>query len=269
MTERRLGTQQAGHHEAGHRSGLRRQGVAGRACASRTCSIRRSSARSSTWCSRRRTPSWPRVQPAPAVGRRHRRPLPRRAAPGRVDPDDRRHASAWSHEALEPVSTCCSRGPRPPSSTSTTAPTRSSPRPTRSPAAPAPVPASARATSTGSSASPRPTSRGSARGPFPTELIDELGDLLVDRGHEYGTNTGRRRRPGWFDAVMMRHAVRLNSLSEVALTKLDVLDTFDDGQGLRRLRARRRAASPPPRTTSPCSTRSPRSTSSCPAGRPT
>jgi adenylosuccinate synthase len=64
-------------------------------------------------------------------------------------------------------------------------------------------------------------------GPFPTELTDEVGDLLVDRGGEYGTNTGRRRRPGWFDAVMMRQAVRLNSLSEIALTKLDVLDTLD------------------------------------------
>ncbi|HUR18591.1 MAG TPA: adenylosuccinate synthase [Acidimicrobiales bacterium] len=63
-------------------------------------------------------------------------------------------------------------------------------------------------------------------GPFPTELDGEVGDAMVDRGHEYGTNTGRRRRPGWFDAVMMRHAVRLNSLSEIALTKLDVLDTF-------------------------------------------
>ena len=64
-------------------------------------------------------------------------------------------------------------------------------------------------------------------GPFPTELVDDVGDTIVDRGHEYGVNTGRRRRPGWFDAVMLRHAVRLNSLSEVALTKLDVLDVFD------------------------------------------
>jgi adenylosuccinate synthase len=64
-------------------------------------------------------------------------------------------------------------------------------------------------------------------GPFPTELHDEVGDAIVERGHEYGTNTGRKRRPGWFDAVMLRQAVRLNSLSEVALTKLDVLDTFD------------------------------------------
>ncbi|MHB8429930.1 MAG: adenylosuccinate synthase, partial [Acidimicrobiales bacterium] len=64
-------------------------------------------------------------------------------------------------------------------------------------------------------------------GPFPTELTDEIGELIVDRGHEFGTNSGRRRRPGWFDAVMLRQAVRLNSLSEVALTKLDVLDTFE------------------------------------------
>jgi adenylosuccinate synthase len=64
-------------------------------------------------------------------------------------------------------------------------------------------------------------------GPFPTELVDGDGERLVERGHEYGTNTGRRRRAGWFDAVMLRHAARLNSLSEVALTKLDVLDAFD------------------------------------------
>jgi adenylosuccinate synthase len=64
-------------------------------------------------------------------------------------------------------------------------------------------------------------------GPFPTELVDAVGDYLVDTGHEYGTNTGRRRRTGWFDAVMLRHAVRLNSLSELAITKLDVLDGLD------------------------------------------
>lgn len=64
-------------------------------------------------------------------------------------------------------------------------------------------------------------------GPFPTELTDEIGDALIDIGHEYGTNTGRRRRTGWLDAVMLRHSVRLNSLSELAVTKLDVFDTFD------------------------------------------
>ncbi|HRE00380.1 MAG TPA: adenylosuccinate synthetase, partial [Ilumatobacteraceae bacterium] len=63
-------------------------------------------------------------------------------------------------------------------------------------------------------------------GPFPTELTDEIGDKIVDIGREFGTVTGRRRRPGWIDCVMLRQAVRLNSLSELALTKLDVLDTF-------------------------------------------
>jgi len=64
-------------------------------------------------------------------------------------------------------------------------------------------------------------------GPFPTECLDEVGGVMVERGREFGTNTGRRRRCGWFDTVTMRQAVRLNSLSEVALTKLDVLDTFE------------------------------------------
>ena len=65
-------------------------------------------------------------------------------------------------------------------------------------------------------------------GPFPTELDGDLAELLVERGHEFGTNTGRRRRVGWFDAVMARQAARLNSLTDIALTKLDVLDTLDE-----------------------------------------
>jgi adenylosuccinate synthase len=67
-------------------------------------------------------------------------------------------------------------------------------------------------------------------GPFPTELHegDPVGDELVSRGHEFGTNTGRRRRPGWLDAVMLKHAVRLNSCSELAITKLDVLTPFEE-----------------------------------------
>jgi adenylosuccinate synthase len=65
-------------------------------------------------------------------------------------------------------------------------------------------------------------------GPFPTELLDDDGDTLVDVGREFGTVTGRRRRAGWLDCVMLRHAVRLNSLTELALTKLDILDGFDE-----------------------------------------
>ncbi len=64
-------------------------------------------------------------------------------------------------------------------------------------------------------------------GPFPCELTDDIGDHLVDVGREYGTNTKRRRRCGWLDTVMLRHAVRVNSLSDLAITKLDVLDALD------------------------------------------
>lgn len=65
-------------------------------------------------------------------------------------------------------------------------------------------------------------------GPFPTETVGDIGDRLVEIGREFGTVTGRRRRTGWLDCVMLRQAVRLNSLTEFALTKLDVLDTFDE-----------------------------------------
>lgn len=65
-------------------------------------------------------------------------------------------------------------------------------------------------------------------GPFPTELLDADGDTLIDVGKEFGTVTGRRRRAGWLDCVMLRQAVRLNSLTELALTKLDILDGFDE-----------------------------------------
>ncbi|MDX2239543.1 MAG: adenylosuccinate synthase [Leptolyngbyaceae cyanobacterium bins.302] len=65
-------------------------------------------------------------------------------------------------------------------------------------------------------------------GPFPTELDGEMGELLCDRGAEFGTTTGRRRRCGWFDAVIGRYAVRINGLDCLAVTKLDVLDEMDE-----------------------------------------
>ncbi|VUD40614.1 Adenylosuccinate synthetase [Thalassocella blandensis] len=61
-------------------------------------------------------------------------------------------------------------------------------------------------------------------GPFPTELDCEVGKHLGEKGHEFGATTGRQRRTGWFDAVAVRHAVRINSMSGICLTKLDVLD---------------------------------------------
>ncbi len=64
-------------------------------------------------------------------------------------------------------------------------------------------------------------------GPFPTELTDSVGQLLGERGHEFGTVTGRRRRCGWFDAIMVRQAIKTGGITGIALTKLDVLDTLD------------------------------------------
>ncbi len=65
------------------------------------------------------------------------------------------------------------------------------------------------------------------RGPFPTELTGEIGDALREAGHEYGTTTGRPRRCGWLDAVTLRYAARLNGLTSLAVTKLDVLTGLD------------------------------------------
>ncbi|THK35950.1 adenylosuccinate synthase [Ensifer sp. MPMI2T] len=65
-------------------------------------------------------------------------------------------------------------------------------------------------------------------GPFPTELNDEIGQFLGERGHEFGTVTGRKRRCGWFDAALVRQSVAANGITGIALTKLDVLDGLDE-----------------------------------------
>jgi adenylosuccinate synthase len=67
-------------------------------------------------------------------------------------------------------------------------------------------------------------------GPFPTELFDATGEHLASRGHEFGATTGRPRRCGWFDAVALRNAVNINSVSGLCLTKLDVLDGLESIQ---------------------------------------
>jgi len=64
-------------------------------------------------------------------------------------------------------------------------------------------------------------------GPFPTELDDEIGNHLGVKGHEFGATTGRERRCGWFDAVAMKRAIQLNSITGFCLTKLDVLDGLE------------------------------------------
>lgn len=65
-------------------------------------------------------------------------------------------------------------------------------------------------------------------GPFPTELTDEIGEYLREKGHEYGVTTGRPRRCGWFDLPIIKHACRVNGITEIALTKLDVLTGIDE-----------------------------------------
>ncbi|MCE5269786.1 adenylosuccinate synthase [bacterium] len=65
-------------------------------------------------------------------------------------------------------------------------------------------------------------------GPMPTELLDSQGECLRELGHEYGATTGRPRRCGWFDAVVTRYSQRINGLTELAVTKLDVLDTLEE-----------------------------------------
>ncbi|MFY9179363.1 MAG: adenylosuccinate synthase [Venatoribacter sp.] len=64
-------------------------------------------------------------------------------------------------------------------------------------------------------------------GPFPTELFDKVGEHLAVKGNEKGTTTGRARRCGWFDAMLVKHAIRVNSINTICLTKLDVLDGLD------------------------------------------
>lgn len=65
-------------------------------------------------------------------------------------------------------------------------------------------------------------------GPFPTELLDDTGEELRRKGHEFGATTGRPRRCGWLDLVALRYAVRINGMNELTLTKMDVMDGFDE-----------------------------------------
>jgi adenylosuccinate synthase len=73
-------------------------------------------------------------------------------------------------------------------------------------------------------------------GPFPTEIDGEFGDMLRNRGGEYGTTTGRARRIGWIDLVALRYAARINSMTALAVTKLDVLSGLADIQVCTRYR---------------------------------
>ena len=65
-------------------------------------------------------------------------------------------------------------------------------------------------------------------GPFPTELKDKIGEILGNKGKEFGTVTSRKRRCGWFDGVLVRQTIKISGINGIALTKLDVLDELDE-----------------------------------------
>ena len=98
-------------------------------------------------------------------------------------------------------------------------------------------------------------------GPFPTELFDETGETLGERGHEFGTVTGRKRRCGWFDACLVRQTIKVAGIDGIALTKLDVLDGFEELKVCVALHARR------PRASTTCPPASSRKRASSPSTR--
>ena len=101
-------------------------------------------------------------------------------------------------------------------------------------------------------------------GPLPTELTGEIGNRLRESGQEFGAVTGRPRRCGWYDAVAVRYAVRVNGLDALALTKLDVLDGLPELQVCTVVSLPRRDARPRCRAMSRSSPRASRSTKRCP-----
>ena len=264
------GQEQARHHQARHRPGLRRQGAPGSACGCRTCSTPRSSARSSTVVlqgEERR--SWPRSTTS-SRSTPTRSPTSTSTSAPRASSRCIADTVNLVHDALEAGQHVLLEGrpghlPRP--------------RPRHVPVRHVVEPGGRRRVHRRRRRPPlhRPGHRHRqglrhprrCRARSPPSCSTRSASYLVDVGHEYGTNTGRRRRTGWFDAVMLRHAVRLNSLSELALTKLDVLDTLDtvkvcvaydvDGE-------RVDAPAVPPVGAAQGQARS---TRSCPAGRPT
>ena len=159
-----------------------------------------------------------------STSRRSRRAT--RATRERLRADRRRRLAARRRGAAATARTCCSRARRRRCSTSTTARIPSSPRRTRSPRAPRPASASARRASTACSASRRRTSRASARGRSRRRSRALTRSALRELGGEFGTVTGRVRRCGWLDLVALRYAVRVNGITSLALTKLDVLSDF-------------------------------------------
>ena len=119
------------------------------------------------------------------------------------------------------------KGPRAPIWTSTTAPTPLSPPATPWPAGPHRQPAIGPGQLHRVLGIVKAYTTRVGGGPFPTECLDKIGDHLVECGVEFGSTTGRRRRCGWLDTVVIKDSARLNGLTGLAITKLDVLTTLN------------------------------------------
>ncbi len=175
---------------------------------------------------------------APEIEREGARSTPcRRSRPGSC-PSRRGSGSGWTRRASAATASC-SRARRAPCSMSITAPIPSSPPPTRWRGRRRPARASASSAVGYVLGITKAYTTRVGGGPFPTELTDEIGQQLGERGREFGTVTGRKRRCGWFDAVMVRQAIKVGGIDGIALTKLDVLDGFAGAEDLRRLSHRR------------------------------
>ena len=198
----------------------------GSASASRTSSTRRSCGKRSRSRSRRRTLARARLRDEPLELRRARRALTESCARAAA-PVHRRHLAA-RRRALKDGQRCSSKARRAPSSTSTTARILSSPPRTRSPARRRPGSASARRGSTSVIGVAKAYVTRVGEGPFPTEIEGPDQERVRELGAEYGTTTGRERRCGWLDLVGLRFAARVNGMTSLALTKLDVLSTFEE-----------------------------------------
>ena len=165
------------------------------------------------------------------------------------------------------VNRSCSRARRARCSTSITAPIRTSPRRTPRSAASAPGSAIPPRAIDGVLGVAKAYTTRVGEGPLPTELTGEIGDRLRETGQEFGAVTGRPRRCGWYDAVAVRYAVRVNGLDALALTKLDVLDGMQELQICTSYRSGGDDVDASSRASSRNWPRASRSTSRCRGGR--
>ncbi len=208
------------------------------ACASAICSTPSCPAGEAPHaCSTSETPCSPTWAPSPSTPEAV---IAEVSGPGRAAPALHRRRRGLIHGRMAArARTSCSRAPRAPCSTSTTAPTLRHQLEHRGRGRRPPAPGSAPATCTPSSASPRPTPPGWARAPSPPSFRQRAATTCASRAPSSAPPPGRPRRCGWLDLVALQSGRRLNGLTGLAVTKLDVLQGFEEVKLLHRLRTRR------------------------------